>query len=258
MVRGFKQLLAEEELVRVFAIGRLVHPVVLDLYGMIGGFHGFWADQEHAGLTYEQVVLASACARANDFDFFVRMAPTNYAQVTQNLEAGAGGVMAAMITSAEHAEQFVQWAKFAPRGQRGLNSSGRDGHYTGRTQAQMIEHCNQESFVAIQIETLGALDEVDRIAAIDGVDLVFVGPSDLSQSLGVAGQFDHDKLWEAYRAVSQACESHGVAWATIGVNPSFSQRALDLGCRMLNFGNDANALRRGIETTKQAFSDFFA
>ena len=83
------------------------------------------------------------------------MAPTDYALVTQNLEAGAGGVMAAQIKSAVHAEQFVTWAKFAPRGLRGLNTSGRDASYTHKSQQQFATDANRDQFLAIQIEHSG-------------------------------------------------------------------------------------------------------
>ena len=69
----FRELLAKGELVRVFALGRLLHPVTIDMFGLAGGFHGFWLDQEHCGLTYQEVQLAAACTRANDFDCSVRM-----------------------------------------------------------------------------------------------------------------------------------------------------------------------------------------
>jgi 4-hydroxy-2-oxoheptanedioate aldolase len=258
MPRTFKELLAGKELVRVFAAGRIIHPAVFDVYGLVGGFHGVWLDQEHAGTTYEQIALCSVCARANNFDMFVRMAMTDYAQATQNLEAGAGGLMAARIISAEHAEEFMQWVKFAPRGTRGVNTGGRDALYAGKTPAQFVVDSNRDTFVAIQIETLGALEQADEIAAIDGVDMLFVGPSDLSQELGVLGQFHHEKLWTAYERVAKACERHGKHWATIAVDPKFAQRAVEVGCRMLSFGVDVAALRKGVEATKQAFGELFA
>src|SRR5262245_26889088 len=133
MGQRFKELLAKNELARIFAVGRLIDPVLIDLYGLAGGFHGMWMDQEHVGLTFHDIQIAASSGRANGFDSFVRMAPTNYAQVTQNLEAGAGGVMAAQIQSAAQAEQFVTWAKFAPRGMRGMNTSGRDADYTHKS-----------------------------------------------------------------------------------------------------------------------------
>jgi 2-dehydro-3-deoxyglucarate aldolase/4-hydroxy-2-oxoheptanedioate aldolase len=127
----FKELLKGGQLCRVFTVGRIIHPVVFDVHGMVGGFHGFWIDQEHAGVTYEQIALASSCGRAQGLDNFVRMAMEGYARATANLEAGAGGLMAARIESVEHAEEFMQWVKFAPRGNRGLNSSGYDAQYGG-------------------------------------------------------------------------------------------------------------------------------
>src|SRR5438552_14860005 len=209
MSNSFKEKLAAGQLVKIFAVGRIPSVVIVDLFGLAGGFDGFWIDQEHTGLPYEQVMLLALAARANDMDCFVRMAPTNYALVTQNLEAGAGGVMAARIESAAHAEEFVQWAKFAPRGNRGMNTSGRDARYTHKTPAQFATDSNREQLVAIQIETARALDEADQIAGIDGVDLLFVGPSDLSQALGVLGQINHEKVWEGYRRVAAACHQHG-------------------------------------------------
>ena len=255
---SFKSLLAAGQLCRIFCSGRIIHPVVFDVHGMCGGFHGIWIDQEHCGTTYEQVVLAAACCRANGMDSFVRMAMTNYSMATSFLEAGAGGLMAARIESANHAEEFMQWAKFAPRGNRGLNGSGFDAMFGGKTLPQLAADANRDNFVAIQIETLGALGECDKIAAMDGVDLLFVGPSDLGQVLGVISQWESEKLWDAYARVAAACKKHGKNWGTIAVNPKFAQRAQEMGCRMLSFGIDAVILRRGIEATKAQFKDLFA
>jgi 2-dehydro-3-deoxyglucarate aldolase/4-hydroxy-2-oxoheptanedioate aldolase len=257
MSHNFKQLLSRGELCRVFCSGRIMHPVVFDIHGMIGGFHGCWIDQEHAAVSYADIALASACCRANGMDCFVRMPMVGYAQATANLEAGAGGLMAARIESAAHAEEFMQWVKFAPRGIRGLNTSGYDALYGGKTLPQLAADSNRDSFVAIQIETLGALEDADAIAAIDGVDLLFVGPSDLSQELGILGQWEHDKLWSAYDRVAKACKKHGKNWGTIAVNPSFAKRTFDMGCRLLSFGIDAVMLRRGVEATKTSFKELF-
>ena len=257
MTHRFKELLAGDALVRVFALGRVIHPVVVDMYGLAGGYHGFWLDHEHAGLTYEQAMLAAVCARANGFDCFVRMAPISYALTTQFLEAGAGGVMAARVESASQAREFLSWAKFSPQGTRGLNTSGRDADYTHKPIADFARQANERSFVAIQIETLGALAEADEIAALDGVDLLFVGPADLSQAMGLLGQLNHDRVWEGIGQVAAACRKHGKHWGTVPFDPAFAERAIENGCRMLTFGNDVLALRRGIQTIKDAYSAHF-
>lgn len=258
MRKTFKELLATDELIPLFAVGRVVHPVIVEMYGLAGGFRGFWLDQEHAFISTEQLVMASLAAKAHNMDSFVRMAPTGYSQVTQCLETGIGGVMAAQIHSADHAEEFVKWTKFAPRGTRGLNLSGRDACYTHKTATQFIEDANREHFVAIQIETLGSLEEADAIAAIDGVDLLFVGPADLSLALGIPGQFHDDKLWEAIGKVASACQNHSIGWGAVVPDPKFCDRAVENGCRMPTIGNEVGVLRRGIEWFQSSFSNQFA
>ncbi len=258
MVRRFKEILAKNDLCRVFQCGRLGTPPVIDLYALAGGFDGFWFDQEHCGLTYKEVETAALAARATGLDCIVRMPPTGYALATQNLEAGFGGLMAARIESAAHAEEFVQWVKFAPRGSRGMNTSGWDANFTHLSQIDFAEKANREHFVAIQIETLGALNDIDAIAANDAVDLVFVGPADLSQALGIQGQRNHQKIWDALDAVAKACKKHGKHWGIVPVDPAFAQRCYDLGCRMITFGNDIVALKTGIATIKQNYSSLFA
>jgi len=244
-------------MLRLFSMGRFISPVVIDMFGFAGGYDGFWLDQEHGGLTYDQILLASTSARANGFDSFVRMAPTGYAGVTQNLEAGAGGVLAAQISSAEQAEQFVQWSKFAPRGMRGMNTSGYDAHYTFKSQETFAADANREHLVGVQIETRGALEQAREIAAIDGVDLLFVGPSDLSQSLGHLGQLKHPDTWRGTQVVADACREHGKYWGTVPVDPEHARRCVDYGCQMLIMGSDVMCLRRGIETVQNQFSDLF-
>jgi 4-hydroxy-2-oxoheptanedioate aldolase len=257
MTTSIKQRLATEELVRVFALGRVPHPVVIDLFALAGGYHGFWLDMEHTGTTAEQIVVAAMAARANEMDFFVRVQPSGYWVVSQSLESGAGGVMAAQIHSADEAEEFVTWSKFAPRGLRGFNTSGRDARYTHIPPAEYAASANRDSFVAIQIETLGSLNEVEQIAAIDDVDMLFIGPADLSQAVGCVGDFQHPKVWEAIDAIAAACAKHGKPWGTLPANAEFAAKSIDRGCRLLTLGNEVNALKRGIAAVQDAFPQSF-
>jgi 2-dehydro-3-deoxyglucarate aldolase/4-hydroxy-2-oxoheptanedioate aldolase len=258
MHQTFHERLASREILRVFSLSRIVHPVILDVFGMAGQFDGLWLDQEHGGMTLSEVRLASACARANDLGLIVRMAPSGYSQVTQNLEAGVDGVMAARIDSAAEAEEFLGWCKYAPRGQRGVNSSGFDARYTYKPLPELAVDANRDNFVAIQIETLGSLEEVDQIAAIEGVDLLFVGPADMSQALGFIGQVNHERVWEAIDRVAAACRNHGKPWGTVPAGPEYAERCVERGCRMLTLGNETLAVRRGVDALKQWYSAFFA
>ena len=257
MARLFQDLLATGRVLRVFSVSRIVHPVVFDVFGMAGGFDGLWLDQEHGGMTVPQIQMASAFARANRLGLFVRMAPTGYSVATQNLEAGADGLMAARLNSAAEAEQFVTWCKFGPRGDRGLNSSGFDARYTYKPLPELVADANRDGFVAVQIETLGALDEVDRIAAVEGVDLLFVGPGDMSQALGCTAQVNHVKVWEAIDRVADACRRHNKPWGTVPAGPDYAARCVEKGCRMLTLANETLAVRRGVDVLKDWYAEFF-
>ncbi len=236
-----------------FALGRITSPVLVDMFGFMGGFDGFWLDQEHAGLTYEQMLVATAAGRGHGFYSFVRAAPVHYAIVTQCLEAGADGVMAAQVNSAEQAEQFVQWAKFAPRGTRGMNNGGRDALYAGKSVKQFAEDANRDLMVGVQIETAQSVNEVDAIAAIPDVDLLFVGPSDLSQSLGIVGDLENERVWECYEKVAAAAKKHGKVWGTVPASPAAAERQREMGCRILTFASDIGCFRAGIEAVKAKF-----
>jgi 2-dehydro-3-deoxyglucarate aldolase/4-hydroxy-2-oxoheptanedioate aldolase len=252
-----KELLAQGKLVKVFGLGQLCEPKLVEMIGRHAGYDAVWLDQEHAGLTIRQIEEAARAARSAGLDSFVRLAPTDYATVMRPLEAGAGGIMAAQVQSARQAEQVVQWAKFAPRGQRGINASGFDGGYGSLPLADYLPRANADSFVAIQIEHAGALEEVEKIAALGDVDVLFVGAADLSQSLGIPVQWDHPRLWEAIERVARAARSAGRHWAILPFSPAHARRCVDLGCRMLAIGMDVWAVHKGIRAFQADYADYF-
>jgi 4-hydroxy-2-oxoheptanedioate aldolase len=247
MGKQLKALLAQNKLTRVFCLGQLCHPKFVEIIGMHGGYDAVWLDQEHAGLSIAQIEQAALAGRAIGLDTFVRLAPTDYATVMRPLEAGAGGIMAAQVKSAAEAEQVVQWAKFHPRGQRGVNGSGVDGRYATMPLLDYMKRANDETFVAIQIEHYGAVDEVEKIAAIKDVDILFIGPADLGQSMGLVGEWDHPKVWQAIERVAKAADANGIHWAILPRSADYAKRCVDLGCKMISIGIDTWAIQRGLK-----------
>jgi 2-dehydro-3-deoxyglucarate aldolase/4-hydroxy-2-oxoheptanedioate aldolase len=241
----------------VFAVGRMFHPNVVRYLGMQGVFDGFWIDVEHAGLTTQDIESAATAGMAHGLDCFVRIPPTDYATVTRCFESGASGVMAAQITSADHAEEFVRWSKFAPRGRRGLNPLGFDGGYGSVPLAEFAERANRDTFVAIQIETAQAVEEVDAIAAIDGVDLLFVGPSDLSQAVGTIGDFMGQDSLEAVDRVAAACRAHGKQWGAVTPTPAYAALLVGKGCTLLSVTNDVKLVSAGLGAVKDAYAEIW-
>jgi len=255
--RSLKQRLAQQERVTVFAVGRSFHPNQIEMYALQGGFDGFWIDQEHSGFTTDQIESAARAGRVGGLDSFVRLAPTDYATVTRCLESGTGGIMAAQISSPEQAEAIVQWAKFGPRGCRGMNAGGHDGKFGLLPLAEFSQQANERTFVAIQIETVAAVECCEEIAAIDDVDLLFIGPADLSQAYGVPGQIMHPHCLSAVARVAHACEKHGKSFGAVSFTPEHTTMLLDQGCRMLSITNDVRTFQDGIVAVKSRFPMLF-
>jgi len=252
-----KQILAEGGVVRMFGAGQLISPKLIEIVGEHGGFDALWLDNEHAGITMKEIELATMAARAYGMDHFVRLPATDYAAIMRPLEAGAGGVMVSMVRSPEEAEQAVRWAKFAPRGERGMNGGNRDGRFGLTPMAEYAAKANAETFVGIQIETPTAFAAVAEIAAVPDVDLLFVGPADLSQMLGVTGDFENPRCFDAIERIARACAEAGKPWGIVPRGPQYAERMRDWGCRMFVLGLDIHCFHAGIRSVKERHSSFF-
>ncbi|MGP0064760.1 MAG: HpcH/HpaI aldolase family protein [Isosphaeraceae bacterium] len=252
-----KTMLAEGKVVRVFGCGQLLSPKLIEILGEHGEFDALWIDQEHAGLTMKEIELATMAARSYGMDHFVRLPATDYASVMRPLEAGAGGLMISMVRSAAEVEQAVRWAKFWPRGERGLNGGNRDGRYGLVPLAEYTTRANAETFLGVQIETAGALEAVGEIAAIPDVDLLFVGPSDLSQVLGVTGDFENPRCLEAIQSIARACAAAKKPWGVFSRGPDYATRMRDWGCQLFVIAADLHVVHAGIRDIKNRYAVFF-
>lgn len=254
MSTRLKAALRQGKLVRVFCAGQLCHPKIIEILGLHGTYDAVWLDQEHAGLTIEQIEHATRAARAVGLDTFVRLAATDYATVMRPLEAGAGGVMAAQVRSARETADVVRWAKFHPQGLRGVNSTGVDGRFGTLPKMEYMQRANAATLVAIQIEHIEAVEDVEKIAAVPHVDVLFVGPADLAQSMGIPGEWNHPRIWQAIERVAAATRAAGIAWAILPADAAYAKRCFDLGCRMLSVGLDVWTLQRGFKVVDDEYA----
>ena len=257
MAARLKSLLAQGKLVRVFCLGQLCSPKFMEIVALTGGYDAVWLDQEHCALTLPQLEDATRAARACGMDTFVRLAPTDYATVMRPLEAGAGGIMAAQVRSAQQTEEIVRWAKFYPNGMRGINNTGADGKYGMIPLAEYLQKTNANTFVAIQIENAESVEDVEKIAAVKDVDVLFIGPADLSQSMGIPADWEHPRLWQAIERVAAAARTNGINWAILPPSVAYARRCVDLGCRMLSLDIDVWTLRRGLKACLAEYAELF-
>lgn len=252
-----KEMLARGETVRLFGVGQLYSSKLIEVVGYHGGFDGLWVDAEHAGLTMREIAEATLAADAWGLDHFVRMPATDYAVVMRTLEAGAHGVMISMVQGPEDAERALRWAKFWPRGERGMNGGNRDGGFGLEPLDRYVARANAETFVGVQIETARAIASVAEIAAVPDLDLLFIGPADISQVLGVPGQFEHPKCLETIEKIAAACRAAGKPWGIVPRGPEYAMRMADWGCRMFVLAFDHHTFHAGIRAAKERYASFF-
>jgi 2-keto-3-deoxy-L-rhamnonate aldolase RhmA len=172
------------------------------------------------------------------------------------MEAGVGGIMAAQVRSVDEVRQVVNWAKFPPLGQRGLNPSNFEGGYGTRSLSEIVESCNRDRWLSVQIETVEALEQVQEIAQVEGIDHLFVGPADLSVALGVPGQYMHEKCKSSLARVSQACKQAGKSWGILVRSPEHADFCKSLGCQLFAFANDLAAINQGLKAIQNNYAAY--
>jgi 2-dehydro-3-deoxyglucarate aldolase/4-hydroxy-2-oxoheptanedioate aldolase len=235
------------------SVGAFPSPKLIEIVGRTGEYHGIWIDQEHAYVTHAEMELLLLACRATGMDAFARVPPTDYATLMRPLETGCSGVMIAQVRSVAQVEQSIQWIKYPPRGVRGLFLGNAECNFGTDSAAEQVRRANQDRWLAVQIETTEALAWLDQILALDGVEMLFVGPADLSCALGVPGELLHERCLAALRQVSQACERANKPWGTLSRTREHADRCRDLGCRLFSIAGDLDLVRRGLASTRSEF-----
>ena len=165
------------------------------------------------------------------------------------MDSGAAGIMFPFVSTVDEARRAVAAIKYPPQGMRGVAGVIRATDY-GRNWEQYFAEANEKSLTIVQIETPEAVDAAEEIAAIDGVDVLFVGPLDLSVNLGSPGDFEHPDSIQAYQTVIAACERHGKT-AGILSRPSLVGQQKGLGFRFVALGSDSGAVLAGMQQSLQ-------
>jgi 2-dehydro-3-deoxyglucarate aldolase/4-hydroxy-2-oxoheptanedioate aldolase len=250
-----KDRLASGKIVRAMHIVGYATPKVLELVTTLGDMHGVWLDQEHAAIPHQQLELMTMACRASGKDVFARVAPTDYATVMRPYEAGCSGVMIAQVRTLDEVKQAVEWAKYPPMGKRGFFGGNVETRFGEVPMAAHVANANRDRWVAIQIETPEAVEIADKIAATDGVDWLFVGPADLSVTLGVPGDFLHAKCVDALKRVSEATRKAGKAWGTLSRDVEHARKCRELGAQFFSIYGDIDLLRVGLRSLEEKFKE---
>lgn len=219
------------------------------------GYDVIWLDLEHRAMTDREVQSLLSLCYHNDIDCMVRPPTQERTRLYRYFEDGATGLMMPLVSDAEEAQRIVTAVKFPPMGNRGMDGAGLDGDYgleVWQPNSTYTDDANRESFIAIQIETPEALANVEEIAAVSGVDALFVGPGDLGLRLNQSDSGTEISLDEAIAQVAAVAQRQGIAWGIPAGTPELIKQYRALGAQLLAYGGDF-ALVAVLENSSQDF-----
>lgn len=174
-----------------------------------GGSEFVFLDTEHSGLSIETLKSTLQFFRAASIPALVRPPGRSYENIARALDAGAEGLILPMVGSGEEAQRIVQCAKYAPMGARGVALGIAHDGYTSGPVAEKLAEANRRSVLFALVETRDGAENADDIAAVDGIDGLWIGHLDLSTSLGIPGEFDNPDYIAAVDRIAAAATHHG-------------------------------------------------
>ncbi|MCE5323332.1 aldolase [bacterium] len=236
------------KVLRKLRAGEIVSCVKLNLdssraaeMAAMAGFDCLWLCMEHVPNDLALIERQILAAKAYDADTMVRVPRGCYSDYIRPLELDATGIMVPHIMSLEDAKNVVRMTRFFPIGRRPIDGGNSDGDFCAAEMVEYMEFANRERFITVQIEDPEPLDDLDAIAALDGIDMLFFGPADFSQGIGAPGQWNDERIIETRKRVAQAATKHGKFAGTTG-NVNNIEELVDLGYTFLPMGSDVRTL----------------
>ena len=247
---GFRQRVCNHD-VLLGTWMQIGHPGIAEVLGRLG-FDWVCVDLEHGAIDLETTTDLFRTLRGYGAAAVARLPVNDPVWIRRTLDAGAEALILPMIKTADEAEAAVRAAKYPPRGERGFGYSRANAH--GIDFHDSIARANDAIALIMQIEHIDAIHHLDDILAVPDVDGVFLGPLDLSGSMGITGQLDHPRMRAALERYQSAARAHGVAAAAQLVRPDEAsvQRSLADGYTLVALGLDNVFLHRGSEAALRA------
>ena len=209
-------------------------------------------DTEHSGTGIESIKAQCAACDGVGIAPVVRVPEHGYHFVAGALDAGAHGVMVPMVGTAEQAREIVSFSHYPPAGRRGAAFGIAHDGYTPGTPQQKIAEADARTLVIAMIETPEGVANVDEIAAVPGVDVVWLGHFDLTIFMGIPGQFSHPDYLAAVAGIARSAREHGKVAGVMATDEAWARDYYGHGFRLFAYGLDAHLYQRALKTGIEA------
>ncbi len=218
------------------------------------GFDCLWLGNEHLYADNSKIDHMITAARAAGMDTMLRRNMSGYHDLLQPLEMGVHGFMIPRVRKVEYLQEVVEMVKFPPEGKRGLDGVNADADFGLLGVEEYIKRSNDQTFIVAQIEDAEALDIIDDVAAMPGVDVVFIGHGDLALSLGIPGKVRDPKIIDAIDRVGAACVRNGKVAGIPSTGPDDATALMKKGFGFFATGGDYSFVKNGLLQLKENYS----
>ncbi|MCK8827423.1 aldolase/citrate lyase family protein [Natroniella acetigena] len=220
---------------------KMNEPASVEILGL-AGFDFFVADNEHISRDKETMVNMIRAAEVTEITPIIRVRENSFIEILQALDAGALGVQVPNVDTKEGVEEVIRSAKYAPKGQRGFSPGNRSAGYGTMNKQEFVKEANEQTLVICHCETETSMNNLDQILLEDELDVIFIGPMDLSQSLGIIGQGDHPKLLESIDSIIEKVLAAGKDVGMVAPNPAKAKELIAKGVNYVMIGTDHGML----------------
>jgi 2-dehydro-3-deoxyglucarate aldolase/4-hydroxy-2-oxoheptanedioate aldolase len=222
-------------------ISEMLNPEVAYILAT-AGMDFLMVDCEHSAIGFESIQNIMRAARAAGLVPLARVTQNDYPFIARILDIGAMGIMVPRVNTAEEARRVVRCAKYPPLGERGFGARGVITDYEAVSVREVIEWVNEHTLIIVQVESAKAVENLEEITRVPGIDIALIGPNDLSVSLGVPGEFTHPRFLEAVERTFEICLRNGVSPAIHTGDLEAIKGYRDKGMRFLMVGSESRLL----------------
>ncbi len=208
-------------------------------------------DLEHGPTSFETVEAQLYAAESNDCTPIVRLGEASDTTILHAIEIGAQAILVSQVSTAKEALRIVRAAKYPPEGTRGLSPFTRNHGYCDLDLTAKLRQANDQMLVGVLVEGKEGIDNLEAIAAVPGLDLVYIGVYDVSLSVGAPGDVMHPDVIKVIKDCVRIIEAHGLAAGSVGPNREYLALLMRAGFRFLSYRVDSAILRDGLDAARQ-------
>jgi len=220
---------------------KFTDPAAVEIMGF-AGFDFVIIDTEHGPISIETAQNMIRAAESVNITPIIRVGNNDESFILRALDIGAQGIEIPQINSKPDAVRAVKSVKYSPQGERGVCRYVRAANYSSMDKFKYFESANKETMIIAHIEGVQGINNLDEILSVSGIDVIFLGPYDLSQSLGIPGQVNHPLVTEKMKEVVTKCKESKFAAGTFADDVETAKSWISLGVQYISFSVDVGIL----------------